>query len=251
MVQCFKCVKPIPTIDDKNPKIMCFGCERQICVKCSGLLATELRVIQLQSPTLKYLCCDCELGVRQLPALRNMVTELKTELEELKTKQNQTQSINLEMILDEIGERERRSSNVILFGVSECPALDDNENAEARKKRELTQVREALSNIPGYKAPVAAIRLGKIDAKPGSGPRPIKVIFSEKQSAVTILRNGKKLPSGMSAKNDMTPYQRDYLIKLRQELEERTKQGETELTIKYINNNPKILKTKPNETTKK
>ncbi|CAH2093757.1 unnamed protein product [Euphydryas editha] len=82
------CEKQIAKIDDKNPKIKCHGCERQICVKCSGLLATELRVVILQSPTLKYLCPDCELGVRQLPALRKLVTQLQYEINELKCKQN-------------------------------------------------------------------------------------------------------------------------------------------------------------------
>lgn len=82
--------KKIPKPDEKNPKIACFGCERHICVKCSGLLATDLRVILLQSSTLKYLCPDCELGVRQLPALRKLVNQLKYEIEDLKKSAKQT-----------------------------------------------------------------------------------------------------------------------------------------------------------------
>ncbi|CAH2086116.1 unnamed protein product [Euphydryas editha] len=116
MALCLKCEKQIAKIDDKNPKIKCHGCERQICVKCSGLLA-ELRVVFLQSPTLKYLCPDCEFGVRQLPALRKLVTQLQYEINELKCKQNQCTS--LEVMISEIAEREKRSRNVILLGIPE------------------------------------------------------------------------------------------------------------------------------------
>lgn len=41
---CLKCMKERPKIDDKIPKIQSYGCERHICVKCSGSLATEFRI---------------------------------------------------------------------------------------------------------------------------------------------------------------------------------------------------------------
>ncbi|CAG5041465.1 unnamed protein product [Parnassius apollo] len=59
------------------PKINCKGCKRVICTKCSGLSATEMRVVALQTPKLSYLCDDCEEGLRQIPDLRRLVTELQ------------------------------------------------------------------------------------------------------------------------------------------------------------------------------
>ncbi|KAJ2946146.1 hypothetical protein O0L34_g5077 [Tuta absoluta] len=242
MAICLKCNKEISKIDDKNPKIKCHGCERHICVKCSGLLATELRVVVLQSPTLKYLCPECELGVRQLPALRNTVEQLKAEIEILKSKQNNTTS--MECILSELAERKKRSVNVIMFGIGECSRQtgDAARDKEVRVEHDKTQVRQALAEIPDVASPVAVIRLGK--PRQDSTPRPLKVIFSNKKAATNVLKNNKKLPASVLAKNDLTPYQQEYLKGLREELNKRTENGEADLTIKYINNTPKIISTK-------
>lgn len=239
---CLKCDNEIPKIDEKNPRIKCHGCERHICVKCSGLLATELRVIVLQSPTLKYLCPECELGVRQLPALRNTVQQLKAEIEIMKSKQNHCTS--MEHILSELAERKKRSANVILFGIGECSRQtgDAARDKEVRVEHDKSQVHQALAEIREVESPVAVIRLGK--PRQDSTPRPLKVIFPNKKAATNVLKNNKKLPSSVSAKNDLTPYQRDYLKSLREELNRRTENGEADLTIKYINNTPKIISTK-------
>lgn len=242
MLVCLKCIKEVPKIDEKNPKIQCYGCERHICVKCSGLLATELRVIILQSPTLKYLCPDCELEVRQLPALRNTVTQLKIEIEALKAKQNQNTS--MECILGELAERKKRSANVIMFGVgkSQQQTGDASRDKVVCVEHDKKQVQQALADIPDSEPPVAMIRLGKPNQ--GSSPRPLKVIFASKKTAVNVLKNNKKIQSGISAKNDLTPYQREYLKNLREELKQRVDRGESDLTIKYVNNIPKIISTK-------
>lgn len=245
MANCLKCTKQIPKLDDKNPKIVCHGCDRQICVKCSGLLVTELRVIALQSPTLKYLCPDCEQGVRQLPALRKLVDELKTEVDALRTSQP---AVNVEAIIDEIEERNRRASNVIMFGVPELHADgDEPTSVEARKIFDQEQVEKALASLPEPVAPVALIRLGK--PQPGSGPRPIKLVLPNRKAAIQVLKNGKKL-RGVTAKNDLTPCQRDHLKNLRRELTQRIEKGEDNLTIRYVNNKP-IITTHIDETTKK
>lgn len=201
MAVCLKCDQLIPKIDDKNPKISCHGCERLICVKCSGLLATELRVIMLQSPTLKYLCSECTLGVRQLPALRKQVSEMRQEIEALKT--SRSQGINMETVISEINDREKRSRNVILFGIPELSSVDD---IELRKNHDTKKVREVLADIHDSEAPVSVIRLGKLHSN--QSPRPLKLIFSSRPQAMRILKNSKKLRRGIVAKNDQTPYQR-------------------------------------------
>lgn len=242
MAVCLKCENNLPKIDDKNPRIRCHGCERLICVKCSGLLATELRVITLQSPTLKYLCPDCELGVRQLPALRMAVAELKAEIELLKS--NQGQNGNMESVLGELAERKKRSANVIMFGVGECQLLtgDDARDKEVRIKHDKSQVQQVLAGVTNFEAPVATIRLGKPNRN--GSPRPLKVIFANKKAAITVLKNSGKLPNNVSAKNYLTPYQREFLKKLRDDLEKRIENGEPDLTIKYVNNTPKIVSSK-------
>lgn len=63
-----------------------------------------------------------------------------------------------------------------------------------------------------------------------------------KQKAIHILKNKSKLPATINAKSDLTPYQRDQLRRLREELAERNTKGEEKLTIKYINGCPRIVK---------
>lgn len=232
MASCMNC-PVIPKVDEKNPKIVCGGCDRQICVKCSGLCATELRVVVLQSPTLKYLCPDCKLGIRQLPALRKLVAQLKDEIDAMK--KSQSQGPNVESVICEINERDKRQKNVIMFGV---PELCNGTDGDSYRRHDLEKVNVALTNILHSEPPLAAIRLGK----PSQSPRPMKLIFARRSSAITVLKNAKNLPVGIKVKNDLTPYQREYLKGLREDLENRIQNGESDLTIKYVNNAPKIIK---------
>lgn len=245
---CLKCQKDLPKVDSANPKIVCHGCERHICVKCSGLLATELRVVTLQSPTLKYLCPDCVLGVRQLPALRKTIDELKAEIDSIKKIQHQPTGNSVESVISELEERQKRSVNVIMFGIPET-TLDD-ATIDERKQHDTSEVDKALSTLPDPATPVMLVRLGKLDPAV-TGPRPLKVVMQNREAAINILKNSKKLGTGISAKNDLTPYQREYLKNLRLELEARTEKGEKDLTIKYIGGRPTII-TKPSvNSTKK
>lgn len=236
MATCYKCSVQIKKYDDKNPKIQCKGCTREICGKCSELSATELRVFCLQNPKLSYLCADCQEGLKQVPMLRKLVSELKEQVMELK--ENQPTAVNVDVIIQEKVERENRSRNVILFGIEEA----NTSRQEDIKSHDKSQVLDALAQVPLQESElVTTIRLGKPIA---NKPRPLKVILRSRQNAIKILKTKSKLPSSISVKSDMTPYQREQLKKLRLELTERTNNGEKDLTIKYINGQPKIIITK-------
>lgn len=237
MAQCCKCDVQIQ--DDKNSKITCKGCKRAVCVKCSGLTATELRVFGLQNPKLSYLCDECEEGLRQVPELRKLVTELRHQVQEL-SKQH-SNAVNLDMVINEIEDRKNRSRNVIMYGLPESSST----SPEDRKLHDKLSVSNTLASLP-IQAPeiVSSFRLGK---PPSNGqPRPLKVVLSNKHGAVTVLKNKSKLPKTISIQSDMTPYQRDQLKKLRDELADRVDKGEKDLTIKYINKVPRIVSTTKN-----
>lgn len=238
MSLCYKCNTAIKKNDEKAPIIKCKGCTRLICGKCSELSATELRVFSLQNPKLSYLCKDCEDGLKQIPALRKLVTELQQQLIELK--ENQKHNIGIDHIINEIAEREKRARNIIVFGIEESLS-DNHDDRKAHDKREFLQ---AIKDVPVNETEVvAAVRLGK---PIGNKPRPIKVILRTKDSALTTLKNKKSLPKSVNVKSDMTPFQRDQLKKLQEQLLERTNNGEKDLTIKYIHNQPKIIKATKN-----
>lgn len=46
----------------------------------------------------------------------------------------------------------------------------------------------------------------------------------------------------VTVSRDRTPQERGFLLDLRGQLEKRTKKGEDDLTIKYVNGTPKIVK---------
>lgn len=77
--------------------------------------------------------------------------------------------------------------------------------------------------------------------------RPIKTIFSTATDVFDIIRSKKKilvsnLPSTISISTDRTPYQRESMKKLREELAARQASGEQNLTIKFIKGLPTIIR---------
>lgn len=233
MAQCYKCSVQIKKYDEKNPKIKCQGCFREICGKCSELTATELRVFSLTNPKLSYLCQDCQEGLKQVPAMRKLVSELQQQVQDLKTQQSK--GIDVELIIREVQERQNRSCNVIAFGIPESKST----SVEERKNHDKKEIVKAFETVPNCDVgDITTIRLGKFDCNKA---RPLKILMRSKSSAVSVLRNKNLLPTGIKVKSDLTPYQRDHLTKLRAELDERTNQGEKDLTIKYVNNLPKIV----------
>ncbi|CAK1600629.1 unnamed protein product [Parnassius mnemosyne] len=118
MAQCFKCNS---RIDDKTLRnINCKGCKRVICTKCSGLSATSMRVVALQTPKFSYLCDECEDQLRHIPESCRLVTDLQQQVQELKT--NQINIVNLDTVTNEIQERRNRIRNLIVFGIPESKA---------------------------------------------------------------------------------------------------------------------------------
>lgn len=72
--------------------------------------------------------------------------------------------------------------------------------------------------------------------------RPIKVYFISQEAARKFLRNKSIIKEPIRIYHDQTPHQQQYIKKLVEELQQRTLHGEKNLTIKYINNTPKIIK---------
>lgn len=226
--------------DDKNPKILCHGCNREFCVKCSGLLATELRVIILQNPKLKFLCTECEEGLLQVPVLRKKVHDLEEAIEKIKGNQN---TLDCESTINEINEREKRSKNIIIFGVNESESTDLNERKEYDKNQVVSIVSQMVPNIDLNKSTI--IRLGKPDSKK---PRPLRVTLKNKEQAVEVFRGQKKKPKkGIKIRNDLTVMQRENLQRLREQLVERQANGETDITIKYVRGIPGIFNIPKNQ----
>ncbi|CAH2096257.1 unnamed protein product [Euphydryas editha] len=123
---------------------------------------------------------------------------------------------SLESTLEEIKERELRSRNIIICGVSEQYAENIEERKNADRNEVLRITRIAVSDCP---EPVKIIRLGKFKSTKN---RPIKVIYQSQDTAISILRNSKNIKSDtIMLFSDQTPLQQANMKALKEELKRR------------------------------
>lgn len=139
--------------------------------------------------------------------------------------------INAELICQELSDRVRRSRNVIIYNVPEV--LSKEEPTDLMKISEFLKTKQA-SNIKIFKA----MRLGK---RPSKKPRPLLVTCESQSDAFNLFAIRGDFPDPWKLSMDRTPAQREALSKLRLELEERQKNGESDITIKYIRGIPRIV----------
>lgn len=88
---------------------------------------------------------------------------------------------------------------------------------------------------------------------PGSKPRPITVVFTNPQIAETVLRKKKSLSAtqfrDISISDDKTPKQIQVPQRLREELRNRIRNGEKNLTIRYERETHAIVIKQPKNRT--
>lgn len=256
-------------------------CGHIFCRNCSGISASEIRALTVQTRVITYYCTDCLVAIRglikDLPRMKNQIGVLCVETEELKQKvganlaaptyaqvaadteilRDRVEKLNetvnrqkpsselvvgngtIEPTLLEIRERERRASNILIFGAKESEA--NTEGPESDLKMAIAVIKSVKDSTG--EIDIKVNRLGKrADGK----VRPLRVTFSTPTEAKQVLRakNTMKRDDGIYIKADQTPMQRTYLRELLGELEDRKSKGETNLKIRYVNNVPRLVKLK-------
>ena len=225
------------------------ACNKQIntCNKQINTCNKEINTCNKQIETISSLIAShsesIEKCIINIKDLQNENAALQRKITTLENQVSSKASINTTEIYHEISERIRRENNVIVMGAPE--------ETDATKDKSL------ISAIISSIAPDIAqhikttVRLGD----PTKGSRPVKVVLRNKEDALTILRNKSRIPKqlypAVFVKQDITPNQRKTLQKLRKELDARTKSGEIDLTIKYINKEPKIVQKEPDSSSKR
>lgn len=87
--------------------------------------------------------------------------------------------------------------------------------------------------------PIKTMRLGKYVSGKN---RPIKVLFNSAEIPKEIFRKKSKLSKkDIKIFSDQTPAQQSHMIELKNQLSKRQENGETDLTIKFIKGQPKIV----------
>lgn len=180
--------------------------------------------------------------------IKNKITELEVQVnnkiksfEDNVTKLNPQNSANAdiqlycnEQVIRELQDRRNREKNIVLVGLPEQISASADE----------TEVLKITSSIdPNIQKPVRMFRIGKYNPQKS---RSIKVCFDSPIPAKILLRNRDKIPEKLKIFSDQTPAQQKYLTKLKEQLASRKRNGEDDLTIKYINGTPTIVKTQKN-----
>lgn len=241
---CTCCNKAFKT----NLLINCSICKKAYRHACVKLSLEELKVFNDNIDNgLNWSCTGCrEFGI-ELNGLKALILQLQNDLQDLKRDRTPPvlpEPIQMEDIIVELNERNRRKSNLIIFGIDE---QNQGESPENRLTSDKTAVRNILRVIdPELSIPdVKPIRLGSFSERK---TRPIKITLNTEESVHNLIRKSKILRTHKDYKNkkvsiafDRTPRQQQYFQKVKQELNERKQSGETNLRIKYVRGMPQII----------
>lgn len=153
---------------------------------------------------------------------------LRADLASLQSKISQIDTAADESGFNEIQERQRRSTNILLFNLPE-------------KGSDLADVQGIIHDMAILDSPTISkvLRTGKQNK---NGWRSLKVVLSTPQEVGLILKNRAKLKgTNVYVSADLTTRQRELERTVKDELEDRRSKGETNLQIRYSNGIPTIV----------
>lgn len=177
----------------------------------------------------------------RLAVAENDISDLKGEIAELKS--TSLDQSTTEHIFEEFNDRLRRAKNIILYKLPES----NSNNADLNKAHDLDILNKIFQSLGVSFSSFSFFRIGR---SKGRAPRPLKVTLPSSDDvrsffttfSVDKIASIHASYSEIELSRDRTPNERKLLSKLRKELEERTKTGETDLTIKFVNGTPAIVK---------
>lgn len=173
------------------------------------------------------------------------LSNLKTEIKELKA--SQATNSKPDDLIREINQRAACKSNIIVHGLPECTTL----SATAISQHDTAKIKLLISTICPALADMT-FKLFRLGAAGKDKIRPVKVILKSETDVQLLLKNFNKeavaaaddLFQEIGLTRDRTVAERRLLETLRGELEARTRDGEQDLTIKFVFGVPTITKIK-------
>lgn len=228
---------------DSHKIIACCICNRPYKIECVNVTTAEARRVH-QKTGFTWSCSNCQKLGDDLNALKSVIVALQEEVKSLKSMSfQQTDSLlESEKIIQEISERDKRKSNVILYGCDESDCTSNNVQVEL----DVVMVKEVCSLLQITDDSLKVSRLGKFDSTQTRRRRPIKVSFQTESHVITALRNLPNLKStsrfsGISVYRDRTPMQLQIHRNAKAELTKRLENGEENLKIKYNRGIPTVV----------
>ena len=91
------------------------------------------------------------------------------------------------------------------------------------------------------KLQATALKSFRLDKIVADKIRPLKLILESKKKAEILFKNNLFKNENLSIGNDKTSHEKELLSLVRTELQYRLENGESNLTIKFVNNTPTIV----------
>jgi hypothetical protein len=224
------CIKCNLNFNKDDEVLNCDGCQRKLHKECSELTASELRVLDLKSKrTLKFFCDDCQEGTKLLYKIPELIAKIDAMQHEIASLKQNPPHFSEEAIIHEIGERQIKANNVMVYNLPESP-----------DKQDIDSVNLLISEICGVNLVVSkTVRLGK---KNKNGNRPLKIVFRNADDALSMIRNRKNIDKKKKifVEIDMTAVQMNNMKRLRDEVKVRRDNGE-DVFIKFVRGVPQIV----------
>lgn len=227
-------------VEHNDSYVSCRGCHMHFHMVCVGISRSLYSEIVKSNSQVKWYCLECnsvacdpvDVANSNKLAIANLVGEV-AKLTELVTRLvSNSQSVNpvtapdqdqiVSAAVDEMHDREARSSNLVIFNLVE--GGDDKEICN--------QLLLATKSDP-LSVPLKSVhRLGQLDENEPKN-RPIKLVFGNSIFANTVLKNARNLADtadqrfkNCSIRKDHTPLQQRQYKKLLKERYERKQLGE-------------------------
>lgn len=237
---CGKCKQRIK--NDEEKWWCCDCCQDFLHEKCSGLTASEKKVLELQKRIMFFFCSACRDSLKQIPLLVRKISDLqdqntilKKELIEIK---NQKAISDIDSVHYEVQERIVRARNIMAYNIKESSSGD----LEVRIAEDKSIVSDILMKAGiNSDSILKVIRVGK-RSQDKSKTRPLKVVLPDRDKVLLALKHKKNMPPGINIGADLTLAQRDHIKQLKQELQSLKDSGEGNYSIKYIKGVPRIVK---------
>lgn len=223
--------------------INCSICKKLYNHSCVDLTLSEARTIKSKK-NVNWTCRNCSLVGNDINELKAIILELKNEVADLKSQRNiqvnNNSAYDMEEIIQEISDRDRRKRNLIIHGIKELSGATKNE----RLSHDTVKVAEVLT-VFSANSISSPMRLGKFDNS-RSTPRPIKVTLPDEETVHRIIHNIRNIKDNDQFKNisislDRTPKQIAYYMTIKKQLVDRIQRGEKDLKIKHIRGIPSII----------
>lgn len=190
----------------------------------------------------------------RLEMIENRISESEKRIESLEVKMEALETSEPsvptcpEDIIGEIEDRSKRARNIIIHNLPESTSRDIQTRISSDKDK-----LENLFQSVNFETDMNTVKLHRIGKASKDKSRPMKVILnspSEANSCMELftpaLKGTDPSLSALGVTRDKTIRERQYLNKLRDELDKRTHNGEENLTIKYRNGIPVIMKAPKN-----